>query len=79
MTRKLSFDQKAFRNRLDQVLRRFGSVAELANGLGVSDNAIYKWEAGRGLPSIANLVAVASAAGVSIEWLVTGQETEKIR
>ena len=47
-----------FRARLTQVLERFGSVVALANAVGVSDNAIYKWLAGRGQPSMANLVAV---------------------
>jgi len=78
MIRKLSFDEGEFRKRLDRVLRRFDSVAELANDLAVSDNAIYKWQSGRGLPSIANVVALGSAAGVSIEWLAAGRGTETI-
>ena len=61
--------------RLDQVLRQFTSVAELARAIGVSDNAIYKWLSGRGQPSVANLVALADAAKVSLEWLATGRET----
>jgi len=61
--------------RLDKVLRKFRSVADLARLLGVSDNAIYKWLSGRGQPSVANLVALAKAAEVSIEWLATGQDS----
>ena len=60
--------------RLDKVLRQFGSVAELARLIGVSDNAIYKWLSGRGQPSVANLVALARASKVSLEWLATGEE-----
>ena len=63
-----------FRGRLAQVLRSFPSVADLARKVGVSDNAIYKWLAGRGQPSVANLVALASAARVSVEWLATGHQ-----
>jgi phage repressor protein C with HTH and peptisase S24 domain len=63
-----------FRGRLSQLIRAFGSVAMLARKVGVSDNAIYKWLAGRGQPSVANLVALARAARVSIEWLATGRE-----
>ena len=48
-------------------------MAELARAVGVSDNAIYKWIAGRGQPSIVNLVALAKVAGVSLEWLATGR------
>jgi phage repressor protein C with HTH and peptisase S24 domain len=55
-------------------MRQFGSVAGLARAIGVSDNAIYKWLAGRGQPSLASVVAIAQAAGVSVEWLGTGRE-----
>jgi phage repressor protein C with HTH and peptisase S24 domain len=68
-----------FRARLIQVMERFGSVVALANAVGVSDNAIYKWLAGRGQPSMANLVAVARAARVSIEWLATGIDHKQSR
>lgn len=63
-----------FRTRLSQILQRFGSVAELAQAVGVSDNAIYKWISGRGQPSVTNLVALARAGRVSVEWLATGRE-----
>jgi phage repressor protein C with HTH and peptisase S24 domain len=65
--------------RLDKVLRKFRSVADLARLLGVSDNAIYKWLSGRGQPSVTNLVALAKASEVSIEWLATGQESSNAR
>ena len=69
-----SNDSRALQSRLDQVLKKSGSVAELARRIGVSDNAIYKWLSGRGQPSVANLVALAKASKVSIEWLATGRE-----
>jgi len=65
----------AFRSRLTQVIQSFGSVVALATAVGVSDNAIYKWLAGRGQPSVANLVALARAGRVSLEWLATGSES----
>jgi phage repressor protein C with HTH and peptisase S24 domain len=64
-----------FRFRLSQVLANFSSVAALARELGVSDNAIYKWLAGRGQPSVSNLVSLSRTAGVSLEWLATGRES----
>jgi phage repressor protein C with HTH and peptisase S24 domain len=64
----------AFRSRLTQVIESFGSVVALATAVGVSDNAIYKWLSGRGYPSVANLVALARAGRVSLEWLATGAE-----
>ena len=71
--------ERELRLRLDQVLRQFGSVAEVARAVGVSDNAIYKWLSGRGQPSVANLVAVAKAGRVSLEWLATGREASPKR
>jgi len=67
--------QQTLQLRLDQVLRKFASVADLARLIGVSDNAIYKWLSGRGQPSVANLVALAKASKVSVEWLATGHES----
>ncbi|MGH7905633.1 MAG: S24 family peptidase [Candidatus Binataceae bacterium] len=68
-------EEQRFRMRLALIMRRFDSVAELARGIGVSDNAIYKWTSGRGQPSVLNLVALAQAAQVSVEWLATGRES----
>jgi phage repressor protein C with HTH and peptisase S24 domain len=68
-----------FQLRLDKVLHQFGSVADLARLIGVSDNAIYKWLSGRGQPSVANLVALAKASKVSVEWLATGQENADVK
>ncbi len=70
---------REFHARLGQVVKQFGSVAELARAVSVSDNAIYKWRAGRGEPTIGNLVAIAHACRVSLEWLATGRETRDAR
>lgn len=64
--------EEEFRRRLRLIMQQFGSVADLAKAVGVSDNAIYKWVAGRGQPSMGSLVNLAKAAGVSVEWLATG-------
>lgn len=66
-----------FRRRLRLIMQQFGSVADLAKAVGVSDNAIYKWVSGRGQPGMTSLVSLARAAGVSVEWLATGQGTTK--
>jgi SOS-response transcriptional repressor LexA len=58
-------------------MQQFGSVADLARAVGVSDNAIYKWVSGRGQPSMVSLVNLAKAARVSVEWLATGQDLSK--
>jgi phage repressor protein C with HTH and peptisase S24 domain len=72
-------DDQALQSRLDTVLRKFASVADLARVIGVSDNAIYKWLSGRGQPSVANLVALAKASKVSVEWLATGHESAEAK
>jgi phage repressor protein C with HTH and peptisase S24 domain len=65
--------ENEFRRRLRLIMQQFGSVADLAKAVGVSDNAIYKWVSGRGQPSMTSLVSLAQAAGVSVEWLATGR------
>jgi phage repressor protein C with HTH and peptisase S24 domain len=62
-----------FRRRLSTLIARFGSVAELAAAVGVSDNAIYKWRQGRGEPTLSNAIAIADACRVPLEWLATGR------
>lgn len=74
MSTTVGDNESAFRLRLNQILQQFGSVVELAQAVGVSDNAIYKWLSGRGQPSVANLVGLARAARVSVEWLATGHD-----
>src|SRR6202049_3694853 len=64
---------EAFRQRLRLIMQQFGSVADLARAVGVSDNAIYKWVSGRGQPSMMSLVNLSKAAGVSVELLATGR------
>jgi len=46
---------------------------ELAERLSVSDKAVSKWETGRGLPDITQLPGLASALGVSVAELMTGE------
>src|SRR5712675_1899816 len=65
--------EEEFRRRLRLIMQQFGSVADLARAVGVSDNAIYKWVSGRGQPSMMSLVNLSKAAGVSVEWLATGR------
>ena len=47
---------------------------ELAEKLNVSDKAVSKWENG-GMPSIEFLPKLSELFGVSIDYLVTGKET----
>jgi phage repressor protein C with HTH and peptisase S24 domain len=77
MSTTVGATEEDFRRRLRLIMQQFGSVADLARAVGVSDNAIYKWVSGRGQPSMISLVNLARAARVSIEWLATGQNAPK--
>ena len=52
------------------------SQEELANVVGVSRQAVQKWEAGSSTPDIQNLSALADYFGVSLDYLVRGIESQ---
>lgn len=57
--------------RIKQARLRFGVVQEeLAEQLGVSRTAIAKWESGRSVPTVWNLVSLAESLGVSTDFLL---------
>lgn len=58
--------------RLDAVVKKFGSMTELAKRAGVSSSALSRCMKGNE-PSLSTAVAVCSATGVSLDWLVTGE------
>ena len=67
-----------FRERLFELRRQAGlSQEELANLLGVTRQAVQKWEAGTSRPDMDNLTALADYFHVSLDYLVTGRGLEK--
>lgn len=65
-----------FQNRLNDLRRRAGlSQEELANLVGVTRQAVQKWESGASRPDMDNLSALARYFNVSLDYLVTGQES----
>lgn len=63
--------------RLFQLRKERGlSQEELANEVGVSRQAVQKWESGTAQPTLDKLTALARYFGVSLDFLVTGTETE---
>lgn len=52
---------------------------ELAEALGISRSGIAKWEAGKGMPKIQNLIALSRLFEVSIDELLSGEENETNR
>ena len=53
--------------------RRRLTQSQLADKLSVSDKTISKWETGRGLPDVSLLEPLASALGVSLPALLSGE------
>lgn len=64
-----------FQERLFELRRKAGlSQEELANLLGVTRQAVQKWEAGTSRPDMDNLNALADYFQVSLDYLVRGAE-----
>lgn len=66
-----------FQQRLYELRKLSGLSQEgLADLLGVSRQAVQKWEAGTSRPDLDNLAALARYFNVSLDYLVTGQEAQ---
>lgn len=64
-------------NRIQTLRRQQGLSQEaLAQQLGVSRQAIGKWETGATLPSIDNLLELSAILGTTVDYLLTGRESE---
>ena len=64
-----------FEERLYQLRRERGiSQEELANIVGVSRQAVQKWESGASQPNMDNLVAISEYFGVTLDYLLKGEE-----
>lgn len=55
------------------------SQEALADMVGVSRQAVSKWETGEALPETAKLAALGAALGVSMDWLLSDSEPEEPR
>lgn len=53
------------------------SQEQLGEKLGVSRQAVSKWESGQNNPDVAYLAEMCRLFGVSSDWLLLGQETEQ--
>lgn len=76
VTRKLTtFVEDSLASRLDMIAKKMGNLTELAKLSGVSNSVLSRCLKG-GAPSAPNAVALAVAAEVSLEWLLTGKERD---
>jgi phage repressor protein C with HTH and peptisase S24 domain len=62
-----------FVERINVLIDSWGGAAPGARAAGLSEGVIAKYRRGESDPSRARLVALAGAAGVSVEWLATGR------
>ena len=53
------------------------SQEKMAEKIGVSRQAITKWENGTGTPDIANLMAIANLFQISVDELLSNEKSEK--
>ncbi len=67
----------ALEKRLRKAAKNVGGIRSLSEKSGVSERTIAHWLKGTE-PKVRALTAVAVAAGVSVEWLITGAGEEKI-
>jgi phage repressor protein C with HTH and peptisase S24 domain len=72
LRRNIRSDAGAFAARLGEVVAREKSLSAFARKVGISSTALRKWLDGTSQPSRQRLIAAARAAGVSVEWLATG-------
>lgn len=67
----IAAEDKGFASRFASLRRRKGLMQkEIAAKLGISNQAVSKWECGLGTPKIATLVALSSLLDVSLDELV---------
>lgn len=69
----MRFCDKLIRLRAEAGLSQEG----LANRIGVSRQAVSKWEAGAAMPELAKLIAIAELFGVSLDYLVRDEIEER--
>lgn len=60
--------------RIDSLAEKAGGKRKLADLVGVHENQLYRYIKAENVPSVNILVNIARAGGVSLSWLVTGEE-----
>ena len=69
--------KKSFGEFITQRRRALGMTQrEFADKLFVTDSAVSKWERGEAMPDATKLAPLASALGVSIDWLLSEDEPQ---
>lgn len=64
-------------SRIAEVADAVGGNSALARMCGLSESVIRKWRRGESEPTTSDLVAIARAGDVTVEWLATGAEPKR--
>lgn len=75
---KAKINDPDFGERLQWILKEkfSGNTSEFARTVGIAITSLNRWLIGEADPSRSNLIKTANAAGVSLEWLATGKESQ---
>lgn len=66
-----------FSKRIEKLIREHGgSINSFASKLDVSPPTVTRWLKGLADPTRTNLIKIAQATGVAVEWLATGEESD---
>ena len=64
------------RNIQKMIFKVSDSVNNFALALGINRAVVYRWISGETLPSVKTLIRIRKMYGVSIDWILTGEDTE---
>lgn len=63
---------EAFANRIEIAVKKIGGVGAACQSTGITYPTLTRWKDGTSDPKLSNVVALAKAANVSLDWLVNG-------
>ena len=70
-------DMQAIGNRIKELRYNKGiKVKDIVESLGVSENAVMKWQRGECLPSPDNMFLLCKMLGSTMEYVIAGEEGE---
>lgn len=70
----------AISDKIQELRKQNGmSQEQLAEKMGVSRQAVSKWESGICAPDIEKIIALSGLFGVSIDYLIKGEEAEALK
>ncbi|WP_321367656.1 helix-turn-helix transcriptional regulator [uncultured Desulfuromusa sp.] len=64
--------EEKFIERVEFLIKLFGSAEKLAKETGISARMIGKYKSGDSVPGMDALISISKASGYSIDWLATG-------